>query len=177
MKRATIVLGYLMIVAAVMIAFTRTIITDSHNDLISGNLKVSPNARNIEYTLWDTRLRRVLIDVSPATARIDLYLLDEAGIELLRQENQLQPVVSLQDVDGCDFTYQPLYRGVYAFFIQNRSNQTASISERVISQGLEWDILQFSAILAAIGIAVAVLPRVTILQKVFKTTDTQLDTT
>lgn len=160
LKRTIIVLGYLLIVAAVMIAFTRTLITDSRNAFESGSFEISPNAQNIEYTLWDTRTRRIMIDVSPATSRIDFYLLDETGIELLRQENQLQPVFSLQDVDGCDFTYQPPYRGAYAFAIQNRSNRTTVISERVISQGLEWDILQFSAVLAVIGVTMALVPRV-----------------
>jgi hypothetical protein len=154
------VLGSLLILAAVMTAFTRTVITDSSNAFESGSFEISPNAQNVECTLWDTRIRRVLIDVSPATARIDFYLLDEEGIELLRQENQLQPVFSVQDVDGCDFTYQPPYRGVYAFAIQNRSNRTTAISERVISQGLEWDILQFSAVLAIIGAVIALIPQV-----------------
>jgi hypothetical protein len=159
LKRTIIVLGYLMILTAVMIAFTRTLIIDIHSGFETGSVQISRNAQSIEYTLWDTRTHRVMIDVSPATSRIDFYLLDEKGIETLRQEGNLEPVISLQDVDGCDFTYEPPYRGAYGLVIQNRSNQTTNISERVISQGLEWDILQFSALLAIIGVILALVPR------------------
>ena len=159
LKRAIIVLGYLMILAAVMMAFTRTYMHDIFSDFESGSFQIGSNVRNIEYTLWDIRTHRVLIDVSPATSRIDFYLLDERGIETLRQEGKLEPVISLQDVDGCDFTYDPPYRGAYGLVIQNRSNQTTSINERVITQGLEWDILQFSALLAIVGMILALVPR------------------
>jgi len=157
-KSKIIKAGYLTIVATIMIAFTRAFITDSCPSVETGHFNVGSNSQNLEYTLWDTRTRRVVIDVSPATARINVYLLDEEGINLLYDEGRLQPVFSLEDVDGCDFTYQPQYRGAYLFIIQNISNRTASISRRVISQGLEWDILQFSAVLGIAGVTMFLLP-------------------
>ena len=161
MRGKIIKAGYLTIIAAVMVTFV-TAFGDSAPAFMGGHFKIPPNSQNIEITIWNTRNVRVIMDVFPATSRISVYLLDEEGIKLFHDEERLQPVFSLEDVDGCDFTYQPPYRGVYAFIIQNNSNQTAKISQRWIHQGLEWDILQFSGILAAIGLAMSLLPRLPI---------------
>lgn len=158
--------GYLMILAAVMIAFTRAFVTDSYPDTGGGaQFNVGPDSRDFRYTLWNTRVRRVVIDVTPATAKINVKLLDEDGINLLYNEGRVQPVLSLENVDGCDFMYQPPYRGAYLFIIENVCNQTADISQRVIAQGLEWDILQFSGVLAVAGTIFALLPRVAYLKQ------------
>ena len=157
--------GYLVIVVAIMVAFSRVFVVDSNPSQVGGHFEISPNSENFEATIWDTRNVRVVIDLSPATSRISVYLFDEAGIKLLHDEGVFEPVFSLEDVDGCDFAFQPRYRGIYAFLIQNTSNQTARISQRVIHQGLEWDILQFSGILAIIGFAMALLPRLPYLKK------------
>lgn len=158
MRGKIIKAGYLTIIAAVMVTFV-TAFEDSAPAFTGGHFEIPPNSQNIEITIWNTRNVRVIIDVSPATSRISVYLLDEEGIKLLHDEERLQAAFSLEDVDGCDFTYQPTYRGVYAFVIQNNGNQTAKISQRVIHQGLEWDILQFSATLAIIGVSMSLLLR------------------
>jgi hypothetical protein len=165
LKSAVIKLGYFAILAAAVMGLTRALITDAHTDTHRGSFDVGPNAQDVQYTLWNTRTRRIVIDVAPAASRIDVFLLDEEGIDVLLQKNQLQSVFSLEDVDGCDFTYQPQYRGVYVFVIQNRSNQTIHIGQRTISQGLEWDLLQCSGMLAVAGMVLAFLPRITYLKK------------
>ena len=159
MRNKIIKVGYLAIIVAVMVAFTRAFVTDSQPASVGCHFQIGPNSQSIEITIWNTRNVRVIIDASPATSRINVYLLDEEGIKLLHDEERLEAAFSLEDVDGCDFTYQPPYRGIYAFIIQNNSNQTAKISQRVIHQGLEWDILQFSGVLAIIGVAMSLLPR------------------
>lgn len=159
MRNKIIKAGYLAIIVAVIVAFSRAFVTDSSPTPVGGHFEIAPNSQSIEINIWNTRNVRVIIDVSPATSRISVYLLDEEGIKLLHDEERLQAAFSLEDVDGCDFTYQPPYRGIYAFIIQNNGNQTAKISQRVIHQGLEWDILQFSGMLAAIGLAMSFLPR------------------
>jgi hypothetical protein len=158
-KTKIIKAGYILIIIAAMIAFTRVSITDSSPSVEGNSYDVQPNSQEVDVTLWSTRNIRLILDISPATARINIYLLDEQGIKTLHDEQILNPVLTLDNVDGCDLTYEPPYRGIYAIVIKNISNQTAKISQRVISQGLEWDILQFSAIVAAIGVALSLLPR------------------
>jgi len=165
MRNKIIKIGYLTIIAAVMVAFSRAFVTDAYPARTGGHFELQSNSQSIEITIWDTRTVRVVIDVSPATSRINVYLLDEQGIQLLHDKEILQPVFSLQDVDGCDFTYQPPYRGIYAFIIQNNSNQTTTINQRWIHHGVEWDILQFSGILAIIGFGMSLLPRLPLLKK------------
>lgn len=165
MRSVIVKLGYFVILAAAVMGLTRAFITDAYNNTETSSFDIAPNFQDIGYTIWNTRTRRVVIDVAPATSRIDVLLLDEEAIDLLLKKNQLQPVFSLEDVDGCDFTYQPQYRGIYAFAIQNRSNRTTHISQRIISSGLEWDILQFSGILAVAGTILAFLPRVVSLKQ------------
>jgi len=41
----------------------------------------------------------------------DVYALQ--GLDLQLSEGVFEPVFSLEDVDGCDFTYEPTYRGIY----------------------------------------------------------------
>ena len=170
MRSRIIKAGYLAIIAAAVVAFVN-MFADSSPGIIGAHFDVAPKARTIQIRIWNTRNVRVLMDVSPATARINVYLLDEEGIQVFHDEEYVQSVFSLEDVDGCDFTYQPPYRGVYAFLVQNEGNQTAKIDQRVIHQGFELDILQFSAILGIVGVAMALLPRV-LPQKAFSATGT-----
>lgn len=160
MRRQIIVVGYLLLLAAGIIALKRALVTDSPTSFSKTAFDVSRGDRNFDYEFWNTRNKRVIVDVSPATARIDLYLLDEKGIDLLYANNtDVEPVLNFTGVDGCDFTYQPQYRGVFLILIENVGNRTAQISARFLGQGLEWDILQFSAVLAVVGAAMAITPR------------------
>jgi hypothetical protein len=160
--------GVLLIIIAVFVAFTTVFGRDSVPDSTGMHFQLGPNLKDIEVTIRDSRAFRVIIDVSPATSRISVFLLDSDGIQVFHEQQRLQPVFSLEDVDGCDFTYQPPSRGIYAFIIENKVNQSTRIDMRVIGQGLEWDILQFSAIVGAIGIAAVLVSKLPTLQEKHK---------
>jgi hypothetical protein len=168
MRSRIIKAGYLIIIAATVVALVG-MFGDSNPSIEGSHYGVGPNSQSIQITVWNTRNVRVVMDVSPATSRINVYLLDEEGIQVFNDEMRVQPVLSLEHVDGCDFTYQPRSRGVYAFIVQNEGSQTAKIDQRVIHQGFEWDILQILFILGIIGVAMVLLPRFP-LKKVLKIT-------
>ncbi len=80
-----------------------------------------------------------------------LYVLSESGYRLWRNEDVLDPLVTVDIHGGVSTIFDPPVRGFYGFVIVNELNDTRSVTLRCSDYGWEYDLLTASGVLACVG--------------------------
>lgn len=89
-----------------------------------------------------------------STVGVEAYLLDEAGIDLWRNEKNLQAIFSINQTTYGVYTLEINKRGLYAILYHNPSNISAKAKLSITLYGFENDILMASVSFIILGIVI-----------------------
>ncbi len=108
--------------------------------------------------MWTPQLctsRTIRMDVY-SDAEIELYILDQHGIDAWTKEGIVEPVYSYKIIRDT-INLQLNGRGEFTFLINNTSDQDTNITVGMTIYGFESDLLTASAVLIALGVATIIL--------------------
>jgi hypothetical protein len=103
--------------------------------------------------LWQPRSLKMEVIAESA---IDMYILDENGIALWRQEGRLSPLYTFNQTKLAIYTVNINRRGIYSFLFRNPSNSTVEVEMNITVYGFEQDLLWASIIITALGAITAI---------------------
>jgi len=149
-------LGLLLVIFG-LAAMGATVANDSRSHFV-GTTSFDLQPQVLWYNTFYPVIRtlRVTVESSP-DFRGKLYILSESGFRLWRNEDVLDPLVTVDIHGGVSTIFDPPVRGSYGFLIVNELNETRSVTFRLSDYGWEYDILTASGILACIGGVLTVL--------------------
>ena len=97
---------------------------------------------------WLPRSLRIQVSADSA---VDIFILNENGITLWRQERKLSPIYAFNNTRHAIYTVNIDRRGVYAFLIHNPSNSDIEVEMSTTVYGFEQDLQWASIIIIAVG--------------------------
>jgi len=105
---------------------------------------------------WLPRSLRIQVSTDSA---VDMFILDENGITLWRQERKLSPLYAFNNTRHAIYTVNIDRRGVYAFLFHNPSNSTVEVEMSTTVSGFEQDLQWASIIMIVAGVITTVAQR------------------
>jgi hypothetical protein len=110
---------------------------------------------------WPPRDIRMEIQ---SNATIDVYILDDEGVNLWQSERTLKPLWAFQNVTQQVLTKEVLSRGEYAILIYNPTESSAGFEINATLYGFEKDLIILSIIFSLSGLAFIVATLIQVLK-------------
>ncbi|RLE75827.1 MAG: hypothetical protein DRJ56_05120 [Thermoprotei archaeon] len=122
-------------------------------------IPVKAGGLEARYFYLHEREVRVLVEVIPSAASVDVEVLDLTQYLRLTRGEPHGHVYAIRGTNGADFRLHPS-RGVYFFVFRNRTNAGILVRLTIAAEGLERGCLKVGVALLVLGLALAAVSRV-----------------
>lgn len=148
MKKTTR-LGVIVLVIGISLLLVTVLRNSSSTNLGGGSEDMPPDMWSLHPSIL-LAPRDIRIEIQ-ANSTIDVYILDESGINLWSADGVLRPLWEFTSVKQETFTVQIMKRGFYAVLIHNIQNSSTATKVFISMYGFERDLLWASIVLTVAG--------------------------
>jgi hypothetical protein len=100
--------------------------------------------------------QKVWLQIITNRTGINLYILDNNGIQLWKEQSTIAPMFSFENISQISYKFMVPARNTYAILAQNLNNSTTTISVNLTFYDFEADLLLLATSSFIIGIAITV---------------------
>jgi hypothetical protein len=98
--------------------------------------------------------QKVWFQLSIEGSRINLYILDQSGVQQWQEQETLKPVISFENITQLSYRFTVPTRSEYAVLIINPNNSTTTANLAITFYDFETDLLIMATALFIIGIVI-----------------------